>query len=151
MLKFIGSSNIKNFMKHYLESEGEWFRDKDVIDIPAGSGYTSSIVASLGGKVRAYDLFPQFFTAEGLNCEEADLAEQLPIEDESADMLICQEGIEHLQDQLAVLKEFNRVLKLAAPRCKSLLKAPVFLSKWKRNERLCKCSKVRIVKRRIAR
>jgi len=111
MLKFIGSSNIKNFMKHYLESEGEWFRDKDVIDIPAGSGYTSSIVASLGGKVRAYDLFPQFFTAEGLNCEEADLAEQLPIEDESADMLICQEGIEHLQDQLAVLKEFNRVLK----------------------------------------
>jgi SAM-dependent methyltransferase len=108
-------------MKYYLESEGKWIREKDVIDIPAGSGYTSGIVAALGGKVSAYDLFPQFFTAEGLTCKEADLAEQLPIDDESADMLICQEGIEHLQDQLAVLEEFNRVLK---PHGKLLITTP---------------------------
>ena len=111
MLKFIGSSNIKKFVKRYLESEAEWLRDKEIIDIPAGSGYTSGIAASFGAKVRAYDLFPHFFTAEGLVCEEADLAGSLPINDASADMLICQEGIEHLQDQLAVLEEFSRVLK----------------------------------------
>jgi SAM-dependent methyltransferase len=36
----------------------------------------------------------------------------IPLEDNSVDVVICQEGIEHFSDQLFVLKEFNRVLKL---------------------------------------
>ncbi|MEO8224551.1 MAG: class I SAM-dependent methyltransferase, partial [Gammaproteobacteria bacterium] len=41
----------------------------------------------------------------------ADLRVPLPLPDESADYVICQEGIEHLPDQLAVLCEFNRILR----------------------------------------
>lgn len=111
MLKFSGSSNIKNFVKDYVLAEREWINGKDVIDIPAGSGFTTNVLLSVGGKVRAYDLFPEFFEIEGLECKEADLSEKLPIEDQSADFVICQEGIEHLQDQLGVLQEFNRILR----------------------------------------
>lgn len=111
MLKLTGSSNIKIFVKNYIFAEKEWIKGKNVIDIPAGSGFTSNILSSVGANVRAFDLFPEFFKVNGLDCKGADLSEKLPIEDDSAELIICQEGIEHLQDQLAVLKEFNRVLK----------------------------------------
>jgi len=111
MLKLTGSSNIKNFVKDYILSEKKWIKGKDVIDIPAGSGFTANILLSVGGNVQAYDLFPEFFDVEGLECKEADLSENLPIVDQSADLIICQEGIEHLQDQLSVLREFSRILR----------------------------------------
>jgi SAM-dependent methyltransferase len=46
-----------------------------------------------------------------VKAEFADLSEILPIESESIDYVICQEGIEHIPNQLKVLEEFNRVLK----------------------------------------
>jgi len=47
----------------------------------------------------------------GLECRACDLMETLPVADASADLVICQEGIEHLPDQLHAFREFNRVLK----------------------------------------
>ena len=111
ILKIFGSSNIKKFVERYLNSEASWLKQKTIVDIPAGSGYTSRVIDSLGGVVKAYDLFPEFFEFEGVDCEEADLQKPLPIDSDSADMLICQEGIEHLPDQLRVLQEFSRILK----------------------------------------
>ncbi|HEY8269257.1 MAG TPA: methyltransferase domain-containing protein, partial [Pseudobdellovibrionaceae bacterium] len=40
-----------------------------------------------------------------------DITEGIPLANELADLIICQEGIEHFPDQLAALKEFNRVMK----------------------------------------
>ncbi len=111
MLKWLGSSNIKKYVAAFLESEADWLRGKAVVDIPAGSGYTAGIAHRLGADVRAYDLFPEFFEAEGLECRPADLTQALPVESASADLVICQEGIEHLPDQLAVLREFARILR----------------------------------------
>jgi SAM-dependent methyltransferase len=48
---------------------------------------------------------------EGVKGEYADLNDGIPVEDGSADYLICQEGIEHLPDKIAIFREFNRVLK----------------------------------------
>lgn len=39
------------------------------------------------------------------------MTEKLPIESGCADYVICQEGIEHLSDQLLAMREFNRILK----------------------------------------
>ena len=58
-----------------------------------------------------FDLFPEYFKIEGLKCKRANINEGIPVSDNQADFLICQEGIEHFTDQLASLKEFNRVLK----------------------------------------
>jgi hypothetical protein len=39
-------------------------------------------------------------------------SEGLPVHNNFADLLICQEGIEHFSDQIKVFKEFSRVIKM---------------------------------------
>jgi ubiquinone/menaquinone biosynthesis C-methylase UbiE len=111
MLKFTGTSNIKKFVEHYIECNRSMFKGKIVIDIPAGKGETSRILKNIGSDIRSYDLFPEFYEYDKLTCMKANLAKELPIEDNSADIIICQEGIEHVPNQLLVLQEFNRILK----------------------------------------
>lgn len=103
--------SIKYYVKRFILAHRERFAGKVVIDAPAGSGITARILREAGAEVRPFDLFPEYFKTEGLTCARADLNESLPVEDEAADYVICQEGIEHLSDQLRTLEEFNRVLK----------------------------------------
>ncbi len=109
MLKFGGSSDIKNYIKRYLSQLS--LQGKRVVDVPAGKGDTARFLHEAGAEVAAYDLFPEVFEVEGLSCKGADLMSGVPEADASADMVICQEGIEHLPNQLAALNEFNRILK----------------------------------------
>lgn len=109
MLKFSGRSDIKFFVRDFLQTQE--LAGQRVIDVPAGKGVTSKILDERGADVVPYDLFPEVFEYSPLTCKEADLMEGLPEESGSADMLICQEGLEHLPNQLAALGEFNRVLK----------------------------------------
>lgn len=81
------------------------------IDLPAGNGETSKFLLDHGYKVHAFDLFPEFFTENRIKCQYCDASDGIPLPDATADLLICQEGIEHFPDQLAAFKEFNRVLK----------------------------------------
>lgn len=111
MLKFSGTSNIKLFVEKVLDDMNEDLRGKSILDVPAGSGYTSSILKKYGANVFAYDLFPEFFKVNGVECKKIDLSCKLPIDDSCMDMIICQEGIEHLPNQLLLFQEFNRVLK----------------------------------------
>jgi len=103
--------SIKFHVKKYLLENMELFKNKAVIDFPAGNGITSRILTEIGAKPIPMDLFPEYFKIEGLSCQRANIKEGLPIEDKTADGLICQEGIEHFSDQFQALKEFNRVLK----------------------------------------
>ncbi|MGD8925791.1 MAG: class I SAM-dependent methyltransferase [Thioalkalispiraceae bacterium] len=110
MLKFFGTSSIKTFVFDFFQRYKD-LSGKVVIDIPAGDGHMSAFLKGVGADVRPFDLFPDFFKAEGIDCTEADLAEVLPIESNSADIVLCQEGLEHIPNQLFVLREFNRILK----------------------------------------
>jgi SAM-dependent methyltransferase len=103
--------SIKFYVKRYILQHREEFVDKVVIDIPAGSGATSKALRDAGAEVHAYDLFPEYFTVKGLACVRANLIEGLPVPDGFADIVFCQEGIEHFSDQYRALQEFNRVLK----------------------------------------
>jgi SAM-dependent methyltransferase len=84
---------------------------KVVIDVPSGDGRASHRFRSKGAEVIALDLFPEFMQAPGVKARFADMRQPLPVADEIADYVICQEGIEHVPDQLALLGELNRVLK----------------------------------------
>lgn len=110
-MKFFGTKNIKLFVERILTSREAEFKDKIVIDIPAGSGFSTEILQRIGAKVEAYDLFPEFFKVNGLTCKEADLSKEIPVADNYADYVLSQEGIEHLPDQLHMFKEVNRILK----------------------------------------
>ena len=103
--------SIKYHVKKFLLNNKERFKNKLVVDFPAGNGITSKIISDIGGTPLAFDLFPEYFQIPGIKCERANIAESLPLPNQHADALICQEGIEHFANQLHALQEFNRVLK----------------------------------------
>jgi SAM-dependent methyltransferase len=103
--------SIKYYVKKYLITNREFYKDKKVVDFPAGNGVTSRILKEIGAIPVPMDLFPEYFKIKGINCIRANIKEGLPIKEKSIDALICQEGIEHFSDQYEALKEFNRVLK----------------------------------------
>ena len=104
--------SIKYYIKRYFESNQELIKDKKVVDVPAGNGAASEILYDLGAKVTALDLFPEYFLFDKISCQSTDITQKILLNDNFADVLLCQEGIEHLTDQMKALKEFNRVIKL---------------------------------------
>ncbi len=103
--------SIKYYVKDYLESIKSQLKNWIVIDIPAGNGATSEFLNGIGAKVKSFDLFPEYFMVKNIECKRADILNKIPVDDNYADLLICQEGIEHFCDQIKVFKEFNRVLR----------------------------------------
>lgn len=104
------AGSIDKYVLPYIESLPD-LAGKTAIDIPSGAGRASYMFAKGGAEVRAFDLYPEFTDVPGIEGEYADLNDGIPVEDDSADYLICQEGIEHLPDKIAIFREFNRVLK----------------------------------------
>jgi ubiquinone/menaquinone biosynthesis C-methylase UbiE len=103
---------FKNIFSATLEKiVADFPKDKKVaIDLPAGNGETSRFLRQRGFEVHAFDLFPEFFLDEGLKITYCNINEGIPFPDSSADLIICQEGIEHFCDQTTAFREFNRVL-----------------------------------------
>jgi len=81
------------------------------LDFPSGDGWLSARLQEQGILVRAFDLFPERSRANGVQAGFADMAQSIPLADESVDLAFCAEGIEHIPDQMRLLREFNRVLK----------------------------------------
>lgn len=102
--------SIDKFVLPYIDSLPD-LTGKTAIDIPSGEGRASFMFAKRGAKIRAFDLFPEFTSVAGIEGEYADLNDGVPVEDGYADFLICQEGIEHMPDKIAMFREFNRALK----------------------------------------
>ncbi len=94
---------------------------KRVVDIPCGTGRATWEFAEKGAEVLAFDLFPEFLRVPTVKARYADMQEPLPVEEASVDYIVCEEGIEHVPNQLAVFEEFNRILK---PGGKLLLTTP---------------------------
>ncbi len=103
-------TGIHKYVAEYIRSLPD-ISGKRVLDIPCGDGRASYEFKKKGAYVIALDLFPDFMKLDDLSAEYADLSESLPVESESIDYIICQEGIEHIPNQLNVFEEFNRVLK----------------------------------------
>jgi SAM-dependent methyltransferase len=105
------TGSVKYHVRKILTTWQEKLKGKRVIDFPAGSGVTSGILRDLGADPMAFDLFPEYFQIKGLTCQRADIRSGIPVADEYADAVVCQEGIEHFSDQYQAFVEFNRVLK----------------------------------------
>lgn len=110
MVSVDDKNEVVAWLSSYLASLPN-LEGKVVVDIPAGDGRSSVLFKQKGAEVIALDLFPEFMKAPGIEARFADMSERLPLEDGSVDFLLCQEGIEHVADQLGLLQEFNRVLK----------------------------------------
>ena len=104
--------SIKYYVKRYLLANRSFFEGKKVVDFPAGNGITSRLIGEVGGNPIPFDLFPEYFQIDGLECKRANIADGLPLKSGEVDAIICQEGMEHFSDQLQAFKHFNKVLKL---------------------------------------
>ena len=98
--------SIKFYVKRFLLENKERFAGKKIVDFPAGNGITSRLIKEIGAEPIAFDLFPEYFTAEGIDCKRAEIAKGIPLKDGTADVVICQEGIEHFPDQLNYIVHF---------------------------------------------
>ncbi|HEX8326260.1 MAG TPA: class I SAM-dependent methyltransferase [Hymenobacter sp.] len=108
---FSGSKDIKVLLTAMLRRRKAEFVGKDMLDVPAGNGDTAQLLLELGAKVKASDLYPEFFRYPAIECVRANLNDTLPFADASFDFVICQEGIEHMPNQLHLFQELNRVLR----------------------------------------
>lgn len=103
--------SIKYYVKKYLLANTEKYKNKYIVDFPAGNGITTKILKDIGAIPYPFDLFPEYFKIENISCKKAHIKNGIPYEKGLADAVICQEGIEHFSDQLQALKEFNKILK----------------------------------------
>jgi len=82
-----------------------------VLDLPAGRGAMTQRLSDMGLAVEGGDLFPEMFQPEGLVCHQVDMHKQLPFDPASFDAVVSLEGIEHIENPFAFVRECNRILK----------------------------------------
>lgn len=105
------SNSIKYHIRKFFLKHADRFKGKTIVDMPAGNGVTSRLLKDIGAIPLPFDLFPEYFMEKDVECKRADVLAGIPLEDNSVDGVICQEGIEHFSDQFKALKEFNRIIK----------------------------------------
>lgn len=95
---------------------GRYVGGKDVLDVACGSGVGTEFLRKAGArKSLGLDIDPRaiaYARARYTDCEFAECdATALSLPDESADVIVSFETLEHLRDQEQFLKECSRVLR----------------------------------------
>ena len=103
------SAGIHRNVEQILSQRSD-LRGKAIIDLACGDGRTTHLLRTLGASVTAYDLFPEVCKLDD-KPQWIDLQAKTSIADQSADIVIFQEVIEHLPNQLFALQEIFRILK----------------------------------------
>jgi len=84
-----------------------------VLDVGSGIGDLSPKLAAVGHQAAACDCFPESEWPHGGSVEytRCDLAAGLPYPDHSFDYIVCLEVIKHVENPMALCREFGRVLR----------------------------------------
>ena len=101
----------------YLNAKN-YCKDKKVLDVACGEGYGSALIKNWGAaKVIGVDcseeaikMAKKYFKQNNVEYIIADAC-KLPFEDDSFDLVVSFETIEHVDDDIAYLKEIKRVAK----------------------------------------
>jgi SAM-dependent methyltransferase len=99
-----------------------------ILDVGCGTGANLEMLKQFGESegVDVSDDALEFCRKKGLKVHKG-LAEELPFEDESFDLVTALDVVEHLDDDVAGLKEMHRVLKTGG---KTLIFVPAFMWLW---------------------
>lgn len=120
--KAYSAANENNLLNAWYERPAmvELAGDVDgrrVLDAGCGSGPLSAGLRDRGALVSGFDLSPAMVSlarerlGEEADLKVADLAERLPYEDVSFDVVVCSLALHYLKDWVAPLTELRRVLR----------------------------------------
>jgi SAM-dependent methyltransferase len=126
---FVGRRLIlESFLEQIVQSPKSEVQSSRILDVGCGTGANLEMLANFGVAegVDVSDDALEFCRAKGLKTHKG-LAEKLPFPDESFDLVTALDVVEHLDDDVAGLKEMHRVLKAGG---RTLIFVPAFMWLW---------------------
>jgi SAM-dependent methyltransferase len=127
---FVGRRKIlSSFIEEALSGTSIKRGEASILDVGCGTGANLEMLAEFG-KVEGIDISEEalsFCRARGLNRVKLGAAEKLPYEDGSFDLVTALDVVEHLDDDVAGLKEIHRVLRKGG---RAVLFVPAFMFLW---------------------
>lgn len=99
----------QKFLEFFLKKSEP--KEQNILDLGAGHGAFSQKLFNLGYNVSACDLFPEIFEFTEITCQKADITKTLPYPDNTFDIIIAIEVIEHISDHEMFFSEASRILK----------------------------------------
>jgi SAM-dependent methyltransferase len=126
---FVGRRKIlESFLEPIVQSLKSKVQSVRILDVGCGTGANIEMLSQYGDAegVDVSDDALEFCRRKGLKVQKG-LAETLPYEDESFDLTTALDVVEHLDDDVAGLKEMFRVTKSGGY---SLIFVPAFMWLW---------------------
>ncbi len=119
---------LESFLKTIVQSPKSKVQSPKILDVGCGTGGNLEMLEKFGVAegVDVSDEALEFCKSKGLTVHKG-LAERLPFADKSFDVVTALDVVEHLDDDVAGLKEMNRVLKTGG---KTLIFVPAFMWLW---------------------
>jgi SAM-dependent methyltransferase len=126
---FVGRRAIlEEFLRQIIQNPKSKIQNPKILDVGCGTGANLEMLANFGASegVDVSDDALEFCRAKGLKVHKG-LAEKLPFDDQSFDVVTALDVVEHLDDDVAGLKEMHRILKTGG---KTLIFVPAFMWLW---------------------
>jgi len=126
---FVGRRAIlEGFLKQIIQNPKSKIQNPKILDVGCGTGANLQMLAHFG-EAEGVDISEdalEFCRRKGLKVQKG-LAETLPFDEETYNVVTALDVIEHLDDDIAGLKEMFRVLKTGG---KALIFVPAFMWLW---------------------
>ena len=126
---FVGRRAIlESFLQGIIEKSKIKNQKSKILDVGCGTGANLEMLKQYGEAegVDVSDDALEFCRKKGLKVHKG-LAEELPFADETFDLVTALDVVEHLDDDIAGLKEMHRILKKDG---KTLIFVPAFMWLW---------------------
>ena len=113
-----GFESLRSHIARYAFA-AKFVKGKTVLDIACGSGYGSNYLLGRGAKsvvggdisASAIECAQRFYSRQGVKFVHLDATQRLPFADNSFEVIVSMETIEHLKQYERFLTECKRVLK----------------------------------------
>ena len=119
---------LESFLETITQSLNSEAQSPKILDVGCGTGGNLEMLKKFGAAegVDVSDDALEFCQSKGLTVHKG-LAEELPFADESFDVVTALDVIEHLDDDIAGLREMFRILRKGG---KTLIFVPAFMWLW---------------------
>ena len=120
---------LESFLNSIVQDPKFKVQNPKILDVGCGTGANLEMLAQFGDAhgVDISDDALEFCRARGLTQVKKGLAEQLPYQDGEFDIVTALDVVEHLDDDVAGLREMWRILK---PGGRALFFVPAFMWLW---------------------